>query len=178
MMLYMPAPATIAGSEAPLPLGGTRRSFADNGAATRHAQPAGAPIPLTGVTMSTSFWRLTVRSEFSASHALRHYQGKCENIHGHNFSVEAVVQGDVLTPDTELLTDFSLLKADLKTVLDTLDHKDLNSTPPFDRQNPSSENISRYIYRALAPLVQRHGVSLYSVTVGEKAAQSATYFEG
>ena len=127
--------------------------------------------------MSASFWRLAVRSDFSAAHALRHYQGKCEQPHGHNFFVEAVVQGNVLTPDTELLVDFSLIKKDLKTVLDTLDHRDLNSTPPFDRINPSSENLARHIYKALAPLTAPHGVRLHSVTVGEKAAQSATYFE-
>ena len=73
--------------------------------------------------MSTSFWRLAVRSDFSAAHALRHYQGKCERPHGHNFSVEAVVQGDTLSADTELLADFSVIKRDLKPVLDTIDHK-------------------------------------------------------
>ena len=128
--------------------------------------------------MSTSFWRLAVRSEFSSSHALRHYQGKCENMHGHNFFVEVSVQGDKLTEDTELLLDFSLIKQDLKIVLDTLDHKDLNNTPPFDVQNPSSENLARYIFKQLAPHVQKHGVQMHSVTVSEKSAQSATYFEG
>lgn len=127
--------------------------------------------------MSTSFWRLAVRSDFSAAHALRHYKGKCENPHGHNFSVEAVVQGGALTSDTELLVDFSDIKQDLKRVLDTIDHKDLNTTSPFDRINPSSENLSRYIFQGLAPLVAERGVRLHSVTVGEKAAQSATYFE-
>ena len=127
--------------------------------------------------MSSAFWRLTLRSEFSAAHALRHYQGKCENLHGHNFSVEAVVQGEVLAPDTELLVDFSLVKQDLKSVLDGLDHRVLNDTPPFDRINPSSENLSRHIYQHLAPLAAKRGVCLHSVTVGEKAAQSATYFE-
>lgn len=126
--------------------------------------------------MSTPFWRLAVRSDFSAAHALRHYKGKCENPHGHNFSVEAVVQGDRLTGDTELLVDFSDIRRDLKQVLDTIDHKDLNATPPFDTINPSSENLSRYIFQNLAPLAAKHGVRLYSVTVGEKAAQSATYF--
>ena len=128
--------------------------------------------------MSTSFWRLAVRGEFSAAHALRNYQGKCEHIHGHNFSVEAVVEGERLLPDTEFLLDFSILKRLLKQVLETLDHKDLNTTPPFDRLNPSSENLSRYIYQSLSPALSPHGVRLYSVTVGEKAAQSATYFEG
>lgn len=127
--------------------------------------------------MSTSFWRLTVRAEFSAAHALRHYQGACENPHGHNFFVEATVEGNVLTPDTELLADFSLLKADLRTVLADLDHADLNCTPPFDLLNPSSENLSRHIYRRLAPLVAAHGVRLHSVGVAEKAAQCATYYE-
>ena len=127
--------------------------------------------------MSSAFWRLSVRSDFSAAHALRHYRGKCESPHGHNFLVEAVVEGDSLTPETELLVDFSLLKTDLKAVLDTLDHKDLNVTPPFDRINPSSENLSRHIFRALSPLVAARGVCLHSLTVEEKAAQSATYFE-
>jgi 6-pyruvoyltetrahydropterin/6-carboxytetrahydropterin synthase len=127
--------------------------------------------------MSTFHWRLAVRSEFSAGHALRHYQGGCENPHGHNFSVEAVVQGNALTPDTELLLDFSLLKRDLNAVLETLDHRDLNRTPPFDVRNPSSENLARHIFRLLAPLAEQRGVSLRCVTVGEKSSQSATYFE-
>lgn len=127
--------------------------------------------------MSSSHWLLTVRGEFSAAHALRHYQGKCENTHGHNFSVEAVVRGENLQEGTEFLVDFSLLKLRLKDVLETLDHKDLNQTPPFDRQNPSSENISRHIFQSLAPLVEPYGVRLDSVTVGEKSAQRATYCE-
>ncbi|MDR0339052.1 MAG: 6-carboxytetrahydropterin synthase QueD, partial [Desulfovibrio sp.] len=107
-----------------------------------------------------SFWRLTVRSEFSAAHALRRYKGKCENPHGHNFAVEAVVEGEKLSPDTALLVDFSDLKADLQSVLAALDHKDLNATPPFDRLNPSSENLSRHIFQALAPLAGKRGVRL------------------
>lgn len=127
--------------------------------------------------MSTSFWRLAVRDEFSAAHALRHYQGKCEHTHGHNFFVEAVVQGETLQDGTEFLMDFSIIKKQLKQILESLDHKDLNNTPPFDRLNPSSENLSRYIFQCLSPLVEPHGVKVYSVTVSEKDAQSATYFE-
>ena len=127
--------------------------------------------------MAKSLWRLAVRAEFAAAHALRHYKGKCENIHGHNFSVEAVVEGETLTPDTELLADFSDLKRDLASVLDTLDHKDLNVTPPFDAMNPSSENLARYIYRSLGPLVNARGARMHAVTVSERGPQSATYME-
>ena len=127
--------------------------------------------------MQRPIWRLAVRSEFAAAHALRHYKGKCENIHGHNFSVEAVIEGETLTPDTELLADFSDLKRDLADVLATLDHKDLNAVPPFDAVNPSSENLARYIYKNLEPKIQARGARMHAVTVSERGPQSATYME-
>lgn len=127
--------------------------------------------------MGKPVWRLTVRSEFCASHALRHYEGKCENLHGHNFAVEAVVEGDRLTPETEIVLDFKVLKGELNTVLDLLDHQNLNDVEPFNTINPSSENLSRFIYRHLAHRLAGHAVRVHAVTVSEKAAQSATYME-
>ena len=60
--------------------------------------------------MSRPFWKLTVRSEFCAAHALRHYQGKCEHLHGHNYAVEVVVKGYTLSQNTELLMDLATLR--------------------------------------------------------------------
>ncbi|MDR2504400.1 MAG: 6-carboxytetrahydropterin synthase QueD [Deltaproteobacteria bacterium] len=122
-------------------------------------------------------WILAVRADFSAAHALRHYQGKCEAVHGHNFAVEITVQGSKLTPDTGLLVDFKDLKTDLQTVLSGLDHQDLNRLPAFTRLNPSSENIAAHIYRELLPLMRARDVRLRSVSVSEKNAQTATYME-
>lgn len=127
--------------------------------------------------MATPLWRLTVRSDFSSAHALRHYQGKCEALHGHNFNVELVVEGGVLTPDTELLVDFKVLKAELKKVLNGLDHKDLNAHPAFGQKNPSSENIAAYIYKSMQAALAGLPVKVYSVSVSEKPAQTATYME-
>ena len=118
-----------------------------------------------------------MRSDFSSAHALRHYQGKCEAIHGHNFNVELMVEGGVLTTDTELLVDFKVLKGELKKVLDTLDHKDLNQHPAFAERNPSSENIAAYIYKGMQEALQELPVKVHSVSVSEKPAQSATYLE-
>ena len=59
----------------------------------------------------------------------------------------------------------------------------LNDTPPFDRINPSSENLSRHIWRNVAarlaesPDPQARAVRLVSVSVSEKGSQSATYLE-
>ena len=97
--------------------------------------------------------------------------------------MELCVEGRELTPDTELLLDFKVLKNALKEVLRDLDHCVLNETPPFDRINPSSENLSRHIWRGVAdrlaasPAPQARAVRLVSVSVSEKGSQSATYLE-
>ncbi|MCL1889911.1 MAG: 6-carboxytetrahydropterin synthase QueD [Desulfovibrionaceae bacterium] len=122
-------------------------------------------------------WKLAVRADFAAAHALRHYHGKCESTHGHNFAVETVVEGRNLNRDTEILADFTDLKADLRQVLASLDHQDLNKHPAFLQHNPSSENLAAYIFRELSPLVRARGVSLRQVSVSENASQTATYLE-
>ena len=133
--------------------------------------------------MSKKLWRLTVRDDFSAGHALRHYEGKCERMHGHNFAVELTVEGSQLAAGTEMLLDFKVLKKGLKAVLDALDHRLLNETPPFDRINPSSENLARHIWQGMQAHLAAHDdpqaqlVRLHSVTVSENGAQSATYLE-
>ena len=98
-------------------------------------------------------------------------------MHGHNYTAEMTVEGETLTSDTELVMDFSELKRLLRAELEELDHRDLNSTPPFDRINPSSENLARYLWQRLSPQLADFPVRLTAVTVSEKSTQSATYCE-
>lgn len=127
-------------------------------------------------TPPTPVYRLTVTTDFSAAHQLRNYEGKCERMHGHNFGVEAVVEGSTLTPDTELLMDFKELKRLLNQVLESLDHRLLNEVACFAERNPSSENLARYIYTELAPRLPE-SVRLVEVSVSEKGSSKATYLE-
>ena len=127
--------------------------------------------------MTKPIWKLTIRGDFAAAHALRHYQGKCEALHGHNYFVEMVVKGETLTEDTELVADFSELKKELRAELATLDHTCLNELPPFDTINPSSENLARYLYGRMKERLSALPVSMSSMTVGETPLQSATYQE-
>lgn len=127
--------------------------------------------------MKRSIWQLTVREGFSSAHALRHYQGKCENLHGHNYLAEMVVEGETLTKDTELVTDFSILKKILREELAKIDHCNLNEIAPFDKINPSSENIAHYLWHCVKPRLDGYPVTLYSISISEKSAQTATYRE-
>lgn len=128
----------------------------------------------------SGFWRLTVRDEFSAGHALRGYKGKCENIHGHNFAVELSIEGDQLD-SAGMLLDFGVLKRMLRGVLGQLDHCLLNDAEPFITINPSSENIARHIAERIAkeltacPEAAERQIRISSVAVSEKGSQTATW---
>ena len=121
-------------------------------------------------------WRLTITQGFCASHQLRNYGGKCENMHGHNFSVEVVVEGSELHPEIQYLMDFKELKRQTKEVLERLDHKHINEVECFTEINPSSENIAMFIYRQLKPHMPEN-VRLAEVSVSEKDTSKATYWE-
>ena len=132
---------------------------------------SGRPVLRRGV------FRLTVSDDFSSSHCLRNYKGPCEALHGHNFLVEAVFEGECLTSDTEMLMDFGDLKKALKAVLEKLDHTHLNDVPYFTRRNPTAENLARYIYWELGKLLEGKPACVAEVSVFEKATSKATYFE-
>ncbi|WP_045215169.1 6-carboxytetrahydropterin synthase QueD [Desulfonatronovibrio magnus] len=126
--------------------------------------------------MTRPQWQLRVSAEFSSSHQLRNYCGKCENLHGHNFQVEVQVKGVEVNADTGMLMDFKDLKKILNTVLEELDHKHLNDLEYFKTINPSSENIARYIYERIKPVLPPQ-VDPDWVMVAEKKSSRAFYQE-
>ena len=69
-------------------------------------------------------FELKAQMYFAAAHHLLNYEGECENQHGHNWLVEAYVTGNSLDK-SNILVDYKVLKREMKTVLDLLDHKDV-----------------------------------------------------
>ncbi len=115
---------------------------------------------------------IAVESHFDAAHFLRGYAGKCENLHGHRYKV-AVKLSAARVNEIGLAYDFRDLKTVLKPLLDRYDHTLLNDVPPFDKINPSAENIARAIYEGIKPKIT--GANLESVTVWESPETSAEY---
>jgi len=119
-------------------------------------------------------YRVRVVKSFAGAHNLRNYEGKCENLHGHNWKVEAYLKGAELD-ETEMLVDFKIFKKRLNEILDTLDHKYLNEQVEFFvKNNPTSENIARYIYENLKITF---GEMTERVIVWETDIQCAEYWE-
>jgi 6-pyruvoyltetrahydropterin/6-carboxytetrahydropterin synthase len=120
-------------------------------------------------------YELKVVSRFAAAHQLKMVAEKCENLHGHNWRVEVYVAGQELN-SAGVLMDFGEIKAHLRKIIDSLDHKFLNELPYFDNGNPSSENIARYIAQTLNVHINAPGVRVSRVGVWESDDCRAMYF--
>src|ERR1039457_1941051 len=121
-------------------------------------------------------YRLNIITSFAAAHCLINYQGDCENLHGHNWKIEVAVTASELD-NAGLAVDFKVLKHETNTFLKTLDHKYLNQLPEFLNMSPSSENLTRYIYKELSPKLNNDNIKLVMVTVWESDFASASYYE-
>jgi 6-pyruvoyltetrahydropterin/6-carboxytetrahydropterin synthase len=120
-------------------------------------------------------YEVLVSAEFSAAHALRHYHGKTEPLHGHNFKVDVVVRGQSLQNKVKYLVDFVGLQAALRDIIQPMEHTNLNELPPFTDENPSSENLAQHIAQKLLAGWKETAAALYSVTVWETASTGARY---
>ena len=119
-------------------------------------------------------YEVTIKKSFSAAHILKEIGGKCEELHGHNFTVEVTVAAPSLNSE-DLLIDFRLLKGWTNEILDGLDHKYLNEIDCFREMNPSSEQVARYIYDRLVEKVTPLNLSLTRVTVWESENARVSY---
>jgi 6-pyruvoyltetrahydropterin/6-carboxytetrahydropterin synthase len=120
---------------------------------------------------------LTRKCEFSASHVYHNPKftpeenlrvfGKCNNPngHGHNYTLEVTVKGDV-AGDSGFVIDLKELKEILnREIMDVLDHRHLNKeVAEFAKEIPTTENIAIWAWRRLEKKLraaQLHRVRLY-----------------
>ncbi len=121
-------------------------------------------------------YEVCVTREFCSAHFLRDYQGKCANIHGHNWKIELAFQAEKLNDDG-LLVDFFDIGSALDKVIEIIDHKNINDIPPFDQINPTSENLSRWFFDQIKQVMPDAASSLYRVKIWETPDAYASYME-
>ncbi|HZU09609.1 MAG TPA: 6-carboxytetrahydropterin synthase [Pseudacidobacterium sp.] len=130
---------------------------------------------------------LTRKAEFSASHYYwndawpeeenRRVFGKCanKNGHGHNYTLEVTVVGDVDTT-SGFVVDLKQLKDIIeREVVSVYDHRHLNKeVPEFATAIPTTENIAIAVWRRLEGKVP--GAKLFRVRVYEMPDLFADYY--
>lgn len=124
-------------------------------------------------------FEITAGAHFDAAHFLRDYPGKCANLHGHRWKVEVTVRGPQVD-EMGILIDFTDLKKFIKAAMEMFDHKLINDIPPFDKTNPTAENMAKYIFDFMVEKVNEcigQRASVVKVVVWEAENASAAYYK-
>lgn len=136
---------------------------------------------------------LKTENSFDAAHFLSGYVGKCANLHGHRWKVEAQIKGEALEADGEkrgMLVDFSDIKTALKEVTDWFDHSMIYEKGSLQNATiqalqmegfllrevafrPTAENFAKYFYKKL----EGRGYAVHQMVVYETPNNCAVYEE-
>lgn len=134
---------------------------------------------------------LKTEQSFDSAHFLADYDGKCRNIHGHEWRVEIEVRRESLDnggQTRDMLFDFGLLKKDLKKETDALDHCFIIEKGSLRRSTiealreerfnivefpfrPTAERLAKYFYDRMSS----YGYDVHSATVYETPQNCAVY---
>lgn len=95
---------------------------------------------------------------------------KCYRLHGHSFKIEVHVTGEV-DQKTGWIMDFADISAAFKPLFERLDHHYLNEIEGLE--NPTSENLARWIWRQLQP-----ALPLLSSVVVQETCTAGCVYEG
>jgi 6-pyruvoyltetrahydropterin/6-carboxytetrahydropterin synthase len=107
---------------------------------------------------------------FEAAHRLPNAppEHKCARLHGHSFRVRLHVAGSI-NDESGWIQDYGDLSRAFAPVLEMLDHTYLNDVAGLE--NPTSENLCRWICMRVAPLLP----GLSKVVVNETCATGCIY---
>lgn len=120
-------------------------------------------------------YKIFIETHFAASHQLHGYQGPCKALHGHTWKVRVEIETDKINK-IGISFDFKELKAITESVIKRLDHRHINDIAPFDKKNPTAENLSQYIHEEVKKNLPIH-VRISQVVVWESASYAVSYSE-
>lgn len=121
---------------------------------------------------------LSKKFRFESAHHLPKMPAghKCRQVHGHSFQVAVCLLGET-DPETGILIDFGEVKRLVKPLVDKLDHRLINEIGEEEGEvlltNPTSENLSRWFFETLQPLLPH----LYSIIIDETCTSKCEYRE-
>jgi 6-pyruvoyltetrahydropterin/6-carboxytetrahydropterin synthase len=116
---------------------------------------------------------VSIETQFRASHQLILPDGSKEPLHQHNWIVTTKVSGEKLD-SMGVVMDFGQLRAMVNEITSGFDNIQLNSIDYFKRNNPSAENVAKYIFEKLEPKLPKE-VKLRSIKVVEEPGCSAKF---
>lgn len=122
-------------------------------------------------------YTLKIVEDFASAHTLRDYPGDCNRMHGHNWKIEVEVVAQRLDA-VGMGVDFKIIKQATRSLARQLDHRYLNDIEPFNKVNPTAENIAAFFYQGLSKVLNNPRLRVSSVSLWETERACARYSEG
>jgi 6-pyruvoyltetrahydropterin/6-carboxytetrahydropterin synthase len=132
---------------------------------------------------------ITRRERFSAAHRMfredwsdeENYKvfGKCSNPnwHGHDYVLYVTVRGEISEGIGYFMNITTLKEIIKEKIIDKVDHKNLNVEVGFMQGRiATSENLAVAIWDELKPAVEKEGVSLHCIKIGETENNTIEYY--
>ena len=119
-------------------------------------------------------YRVTVEARFEAAHNLIDYVGGPEPLHGHSYTVVALLESEKLQ-QYDLAVDFVAAKKALEAIAKEFDYGYINEHRDFRGRNTSAENLARYFSEKLESSGALGWARVTEVTVWEGPVNRATY---
>lgn len=121
-------------------------------------------------------YSLHLEREVSTSHQLKKHDGKCKNLHGHNFKFSVDISATHLISGGSsdgMVVDFGTIKR----ILDTVDHTHINSVAPTEemREQPTAERLAKFFAEKIYKESHNPSILAVSVRVEEATGQSVSY---
>ncbi len=120
-------------------------------------------------------YELTYTTDFCAAHQLVGYNGECKNLHGHNWKLTVTIEVEKLN-QIGIAFDLKDLKKISEKIVKKFDHKFLNDLSPFNKINPTSENIAREIFYSLKKKLPQY-CKIKKVSISESDKYTVSYYE-
>lgn len=118
------------------------------------------------------YFSVCVSKSFKAKHHLWLHKDKPEPAHPHHWKVEAYIDSQKLDSEGMAL-DFIELDKDLDLLIKPFKNSDINKIKPFDKINPTAENIASWIFDRLIKKYDTSHQKLEKVVIWEASRYSA-----
>ena len=111
-------------------------------------------------------FKICVEAHFHASHELALPDGSKEPSHHHKWAVTANVSSENVD-NIGIVMNFQTLRGILEEITSQFHNKSLNTIDYFGQNNPSAENVAKYIFEKLEPQLPEN-VKLEEISVVEE----------
>jgi 6-pyruvoyltetrahydropterin/6-carboxytetrahydropterin synthase len=121
-------------------------------------------------------YTVRVTNYFCGAHRLRNYRGDCVQMHGHNYQLITEITANQLD-ELGMVIDFAYARPIIDEIVKQLDHKYFNEVAPFDKINPTAENIAAWLYQQISQRLNSERVRILAITLQETPYEAVRYTE-